>query len=264
MTHPAYLREKAIELRRKDMTIDEIAERLAMPRGTIYSWVRDIEITRKPGWKHRTEAQTQGTKAMQRSFAAKRDYAYQCGRTEFASLAEDPTFRDFVCLYIGEGYKRCRNRVSIANSDPLVVELAHRWIKELTTNKMSWSIQYHADQNLGMLKEFWASRLRIEPEEIRFQRKSNSNHLTGRTWRSEFGVLTVTANDTQLRARIEGWIDEMKKSWLDSTLPGRGEVWLSHSVWGRKNVGSNPTAPISPLTTTIGASERAAGLGFHG
>jgi transcriptional regulator with XRE-family HTH domain len=49
MAYPAYIREKARELRRKkQLTIDELAERLALPRTTIYYWVRDLPIDRKP------------------------------------------------------------------------------------------------------------------------------------------------------------------------------------------------------------------------
>lgn len=245
MTHPNYIREKALELRRdRGMTIDEIAERLALPRGTIYSWVRDIEIARKPGWKDRTAAQKLGTRAMQEKFERLREYAYNCGRHGFHGLAEDTTFRDFVSLYIGEGYKRCRNTVAIANSDPQVVELGYRWIRRFTENKISFYVQHHADQDPQMLREFWSNRLGIEPERVKLLPKSNSGRLNGRTWRCQFGVMSVRVSDTQLRARVQGWIDEMQRSWLDSGEPaGRGEVWLSHSVWGRKNAGSNPAAP---------------------
>ena len=38
--HPPYLREKAREMRvEKKLTIDQIAERLALSRTTIYYWV---------------------------------------------------------------------------------------------------------------------------------------------------------------------------------------------------------------------------------
>jgi hypothetical protein len=45
MAHPAYLREtaRALLVRRK-LTIDELAERLALSRSTIYYWVRDLPI----------------------------------------------------------------------------------------------------------------------------------------------------------------------------------------------------------------------------
>jgi hypothetical protein len=46
------------------------------------------------------------------------------------------------------------------------------------------------------------------------QRKSNSNQLKGRTWRSVHGVLRVRVCDTQLRAKLEGWMDRLRESWL--------------------------------------------------
>ena len=45
MAHPAYLREKARVLRaQRKLTIDELAERLALSRSTVYYWVRDMPI----------------------------------------------------------------------------------------------------------------------------------------------------------------------------------------------------------------------------
>jgi transposase-like protein len=226
VAHPAYLREKALQMRReKGLTVDELAERLALSRSTIYYWVRDIPIERKPGRGFATKAQRLGTRAMQKKYERRRELAYNAGRHSFHAHAADPTFRDFVSMYIGEGYKRSRNKVSLGNSDPQVVELATHWITKFTRNTVAYSLQYHADQDLEMLRGFWGNRLGVEPDAIRLQRKSNSNQLTGRTWRSKFGVLTVSVGDTQLRARIQGWIDEMQRSWLDSAGTGRSEAW---------------------------------------
>ncbi len=47
MAYPSYVRAKARELRAsKCLTIDEIAERLALPRTTIFYWVRDLPRSR--------------------------------------------------------------------------------------------------------------------------------------------------------------------------------------------------------------------------
>jgi hypothetical protein len=101
-----------------------------------------------------------------------------------------------------------------------VVELAYRWIRLFTQNKIGFAVQHHADQNPGMLRGFWANRLGIEPEQVRLLPKANSGRLSKRTWRCQFGVMSVRVSDTQLRARLQGWIDEMKKSWLDSATLG--------------------------------------------
>lgn len=77
-----------------------------------------------------------------------------------------------------------------------------------------FSIQYHADQDLDELREFWGATLDIEPHVIRLQRKSNSNQMTGRHWRSQHGVLNVRVPDTWLRARLQAWMDCLRAEWL--------------------------------------------------
>src|SRR5215211_1611620 len=111
MAYPEYVREKARELRiERRLSIDEIAERLALPKTTIFYWVRDIPLQRP---RRATWAQRKGNRAMSLTYRARREAAYAEGRREFRDLAAIPTFTDFVCLYIAEGYKRQRNTVSL-------------------------------------------------------------------------------------------------------------------------------------------------------
>ena len=209
------MREKARQLRaEKGLTIDEIAERLALGRTTVYMWVADMPRPSRCVVRQ-APAQVLGTRAMQARYKREREEAYDLGRWEFPRLAREPRFRDFVCLYIAEGYKRDRNCVSIANSDPAVVRLGQLWICDFTRNKVAYSIQYHADQRLSELRAYWSDVLHLSPEQIRLQRKSNSNGLAARTWRSKYGVMSIRVGDTQLRARLQGWIDHLESLWLD-------------------------------------------------
>jgi len=214
------MREKARQLRRdQELTIDEIAERLAVSRTTVYFWIGDMArparcLTRKgPG-------HTLGNQAMQAKYKRLRDEAYELGRSEFDRLDRIKTFRDFVSLYIAEGFKRNRNCVSISNSDSAVMKLAVRWIRGFSTRPLDCWIQFHADQDLTEIRGFWGRELGVDPDGIRLQRKSNSNQLRSRNWRSKHGVLTVRVNDTMFRSRLQGWIDSIKDQWLDS--PGSG------------------------------------------
>ena len=163
MAYPAYVREKARELRiERRLSIVEIAERLALPKTTIF----------------------------------------------------------FICMYIGEGYKRSRNSVSVGNSDPRVVVLATRWLRTLSRNTLRFSVQYHADQDRRKLAEFWASTLDIETGAVRMRPKRNSGRLGGRVWRCKYGVLAVTTNDTLLRAQLQAWMDCVQEQWVDSPSNG--------------------------------------------
>jgi hypothetical protein len=124
---------------------DEIAERLALPKTTVYYWISDLPLPRARS----NRGQRLGTVAMQA--------------------------------------------------------------------KYRYSIQYHADQDLEVLCAYWADVLAIDGSSIRLLRKSNSNQLKARTWRSARGVLTVGVNDTYLRARLQSWIDRIREDWrLDS------------------------------------------------
>jgi AcrR family transcriptional regulator len=193
------------------MTIDEIAERLALSRTTVYAWVRDLRIERTV---RQSAAQRRGTAAMQAKYAHLRAEAYAAGVAEWSERSRDPTFRDFVALYLAEGSKRAPNTVAIANSDPAVVVLGDRWLRRLSERRVAYWVQYHADQDLEALRSFWAATLGTDPAAIRLQRKSNSNQLAGRTWRSEHGVLTLAVHDTLLRARLQAWLDLIRASWV--------------------------------------------------
>ena len=126
MAYPPYLREKARRLRiEKRLTIDELADCLALSRTTIYSWVRDLPIERSG---RQNRGQRLGNAAMQSKYRALREEAYDRGRRTFPAFAEDPLFRDFVTLYIAEGYKRDRNKVVLGNSDPALVAFIDAWL----------------------------------------------------------------------------------------------------------------------------------------
>jgi transposase-like protein len=211
MAHPEYIRKKAIQLRvEKKLTIDEIAERLSLSKTTIYYWVKDIPI---PGTEKQSEARKAASKANSERARLKREAAYQQGVDEFEELSKDPTFRDFICMYVGEGSKRSRNQVAICNSDPMVVKLGHRWIPRLSSNCTRYWLQHHSDHDVDEVCRFWGETLDIDPGDISFQRKSNSGELKGRTWRSPYGVLTVRSSDTYLRSRLEAWMDLVKAEW---------------------------------------------------
>lgn len=211
MAYPTYVKEKARELRvRKRLTIDELAERLAVPRTTVFYWVRDLPIGQTS---RRTLAAHRAGEVTRRIHRGRRQAAYAQGMHEYPALIGEPTFRDFVCMYIGEGSKRSRNVVAIGNSDPAVVKLGAAWIRRLSRNPVSYSFQHHADQDPAKVCEFWAAQLGLDPSAIKFQRKSNSGRLDGRTWRSRHGVLQVRSADTYLRARLQAWMDCVRAEW---------------------------------------------------
>lgn len=211
VSHPPYLRVKARELRGRGLTLDEITERLALPRGTVWSWIADLPVVERRG--RANAGQAAGNAVVVERWRARREAAHAQGLAEFEELCRQPTFRDFVCLYVAEGLKRNRNRVAVGNSDASVIAVCHHWIAEFSVNPLTFAVQSHADQDVEGLQRFWSGVVGVAPGEIRLQRKSNSGRLAGRQWRSAHGVLTVTACDTVFRARLGGWMDRVRDTW---------------------------------------------------
>jgi len=90
MAHPAYLRDKTRSLRvEKRLTIDELAQRLALPRTTIFYWVRDLP----PLPSKQTVSQELGNRKMQVNYRRLREEACAEGRASFARLCLDRAAR---------------------------------------------------------------------------------------------------------------------------------------------------------------------------
>jgi transposase len=90
MAYPSYVRDNARKLRvEKQLSIDEIAERLALPKTTIYYWVRDLPLGRP---RRANPGQGRGNRTMRARCRLRRAAAYALGRLEFARLSRDPAF----------------------------------------------------------------------------------------------------------------------------------------------------------------------------
>jgi hypothetical protein len=188
--------------------------RLALPRTTIWSWIADLPVPRaefdpRPA----DNARRRAAEANSRKYRLLREAAYERGAAEFEALAQDLLFRDFVCLYIAEGYKLDRNVVSVSNADPAVIVLCAQVLRRVTDRELHCSIQYHADQSADALADFWGDLLNIDPAGVRRQRKSNSGQMKGRTWRSKHGVAQLEVYETLLRARLQAWMECVQRSW---------------------------------------------------
>lgn len=209
-----HLRAKAVELRtERNMALDEICERLGLGKSTVYYWIKDIPFDGKRRSPRQVEGQRKGTRTSSEKYRKLREQAYQEAWESAEEELQDSRLRDFVILYMAEGFKRSRNKVEICNSDPAIVQLAHEQITRRAHSKVSYALQCHVDNDEHELKQYWANLLGIDPAAIRVIRKSNSGGLNGRQWRSIHGVLAVSTNDTYFRARLQAWLNYVRGQW---------------------------------------------------
>jgi hypothetical protein len=229
MTHSRYLREMARLMRvQRQLSVDQLAKRLALPRSTIYYWIRDLPLGEASAAEPRARSRD-GRAAGLRTGAAggdgggrgggarvarpKRAGAYGQALRSYDDLAAQPTFRDFVCVYIADGYKRDRRRVAVASADPDVIRLAHRWIWRLTDKSPALTVRYAREQSREELRRFWSEAVGEELESIRARRGSAEELQHAWSARPLHGVLTLTVDDSVLRARMQAWMRRARESW---------------------------------------------------
>ncbi len=222
----------------QQLTVDQLAARMSLPRSTIYYWVRDLPLSggtcveghkgervvggdaagalnrgrsgqaRKPEGGNRLR----GERSPRTVTRARSEAAYEEGLGTFEELSAQPTFRDFVCIYLVLGEQRDRARVALTNSDPEVMRLVSRWIRRLTDRAPFLSLQYWPGQSLKELRLFWSEATGAEPGAIHVRRPSAESGLQP-ALASPHGQFTVTVNDTLLRARLQGWMHRAREGW---------------------------------------------------
>jgi hypothetical protein len=212
-----HLREKARSLRMDGYAIQEICTRLALSKGTVYPWIKDIPLQRKSRSGYNLRKSPTGDTHASAHWRKLRETAFEQGMQDFSRLVEDVTFRDFVMLFMTEGTRRSVNMVAVCNTNPALVRLAQHWLSRLSPKQIDYQLQVHVDHSKARLLHFWGSSLGIDGTVINFQEKANSSQLTGRNWRSEYGVMTVRVFDTYLRCKLSAWSQCVESTW---TFPG--------------------------------------------
>jgi hypothetical protein len=215
MAHSTYLRRMARLLRvEQRLTVDQLAARLALPRSTVYYWVRDLPLgERAGGGVGEGVGERAGRGAGKRASAIAGDAAYEDALRSFDDLAAQPTFRDFICLYIARGSTRERVKVSLSDSDTAVMRLANRWMLRLSDKSPLLSVRYEPGQSLTELRRFWSGVVGVQARTIRVHDEVDlpcDRHVAGH---ARHGVLTVSVEDALLRARLHAWICKTRDSW---------------------------------------------------
>jgi hypothetical protein len=120
-------------------------------------------------------------------------------------------------IYLGEGNKVAKHSLRIANTNPLILKLFIKFLKDICQfrkDRMSYSIVCFHDTKPDVARVYWSEQLRISPEKFgRITRIPTQGKGTYRR-KSEYGVCTIQANNIKLTA----WLREKIRN-LETTLP---------------------------------------------
>lgn len=208
-------RAKARELRKQGWTITEIASELSVARSSVSLWVRDIELTdaHRSAIKQRSRhwgAQNRGAQHNRQKALSQRK-AYQDAGRQRARESSTPLHLAGCMLYWAEGAKTKKNAVHFVNSDPHMMVLFMRFLRdELQVSDDLFRLQIHChtqdDAEIQRIEQYWLDLLRLDHENLqqtRYKEGSNS-----RKNRLENGVCALQVFRTEVVHHIYGAIQE--------------------------------------------------------
>ncbi|MCU0480811.1 MAG: hypothetical protein MUE54_06310 [Anaerolineae bacterium] len=205
-------RQQARELRAQGISIIEIAKQLHVSKGSVSTWVRDIELT--PEQAHRL-VKNQGATTRQYIPAMNRDKAYlnrQVWQNEGRIKAREGDILHMTgcMLYWAEGTKR-RNSIIFVNSDSDMMRLFVQFLREalhVPDELMKLQIHCHTHDELekSRIATYWLNLLRLTDKNLNNIHTKVSSQIAKNILQN--GVCALTVNSTELTMHIYGAIQE--------------------------------------------------------
>ncbi len=162
----AGLRQKAIELRVKNrLSYSAIQKELNVPKSTLSYWLkeysldeREIKELQRINWVKGEASRERFRNAMRRKHDQLELEVYSQQRKKLISIKKESFFVAGLMLYLGEGDKKNKARVGLANADPDVIKFFIKWIRDfLKLDKEKIRAELHLYENMDIENEklFW-------------------------------------------------------------------------------------------------------------
>lgn len=206
--------EIALQMKKDNLSTKEISEKMNRPVGTIKRWLAPYSLKASSDF-----VKANALKAslkMQENYALKRKDAYDRANETVAIDLEDKLLRDFINIYIGEGNKRDRAKVSIVNSDPKIILLSLYIMKKYFLNDqklINLEVRYYKENDNELeLLDYWKNL--VNDENVKFNTYIQPTvKAEGHNNSNKYGLVTVTINDTYAKQKLNAYMDYLKEEW---------------------------------------------------
>jgi len=207
-------KNKARQLRRAGHSIGSITKKLNLAKSSVSLWVRDIELTSAQVKKLKSNPYSAVAVEKRRNARLKNENARRAKITDAAisqidSLSESELFFVGVALYWGEGTKRKRGTVEVTNSDPKIIQVAMRFLREICKvpeEKFRGHVYLHEHLSIKDAVKHWSKITGIPPSQFyKTTIQHNRKRLAKDTLKQ--GTFAISICNTELQLKILGWIE---------------------------------------------------------
>lgn len=201
-------RQKALELRKKELSYSQIKKILRVSKSTLSDWLSEYPLSKKriSELRDRNEARIEKFRETWRKKRQVRlDQFYKQAKKEVLPLTKKEIFIAGLFLYWGEGSKSTYDKVCLSNSDPKVIKFTFFWLTktlDVPKSKIRVYLQLYSDMNKEEAISYWSKELNIDQKQfnkpyIKQSKRVNISHKG-----FGHGTCALTVNSTLLKERI--------------------------------------------------------------
>lgn len=202
-------REKALEMRKREMSYSQIKKALGVNKSTLSYWLKDYPLSEKRIRELRDSDLKieKYRETVRKKREARLDVFYNEEKVKLFPVNKRDLYLAGLFLYWGEGAKNvARGKLTVSNTDPAVIKFFMYWLENsLGVPKGKMRIQLHLYSDMDIDKEisFWAETLRVDRGQftrpyIKESLSSKINHKGG----FGHGTCNLGVGDARLCERV--------------------------------------------------------------
>jgi hypothetical protein len=179
------LKQKALEMRSRQMSYSQIKEKLGVNKSTLNYWLKDIPLSKERILELGANNEIRIERFRNTMLAkqeVKRDLAYSVVSKDIGKISKREMFIAGLFLYWAEGGKTRNTTVVLTNTNPTMLKFYLRWLELLKVPKEKLRINLHlySDMNINEKIEFWSNTLDIPKNQFRkpYIKKSLESSIT--------------------------------------------------------------------------------------
>lgn len=215
---PSYTKLQAIALREKGFSYNLISQKLGLSKSTLSDWLKDIPF--HPNRTVMRRIQYGPLKSAEKRHNEKVKSIHEIKETakrEIGLITRRDIWMLGIGLYFGEGSK-IYETVKVINSDPSIIKLAMRWLKEicgLQNENITVAVHLYPDNNEIESLHFWSRSLGLPLKQFRKTQIDTRLDKSGKKKRKlPYGTahVSIVSNGNpkfgvKLHRRIMGWLE---------------------------------------------------------
>lgn len=201
-------RQRALELRKQQMSYSQIKKILGVGKSTLSDWLRDYPLSRERINELRATSEGRIEK-FRETWRRKRETRlkdlYKQSQKELLPLTQRELLIAGLFLYWGEGSKSTYDKICVSNTDPKVIKFVLYWLTEVVgveKTKIRVYLQIYRDMDSEKIIGYWSKELAIDKSQFGkpYIKKSTKMYIDHRGF--GYGTCNLNVNSTLLKEKV--------------------------------------------------------------